>query len=396
MHILYGCEAIFLLFTHHFSLFFVSLPSNYQLNNEKDCKMIRTLLFIIALGLNHTISAQEEESFDLDALYQQIDDAICQSPKYVAERKQCIAVCQDSLIMEKSVEGRLLMAEKLFWLYEPYKNDSALHYVELCINLADSLHRPDLIGRFRSLLAYQCSRTDMHTESIEQLRMVNKSALDKTGLVDYYHAWMHVCGELGLYTQRNDVRQKYYDMQNLYRDSVLMVIEEGSDEWYHLKMDILNARRQFQDALHLNNQWIKKVTDNTHEGAYAAFYRSMVYANLNNHDMVCYWQGKSALDDIRCAVMNQASLLFLAEHLANDGDFSRAHRYAEFAKECNLTFCPRMRTYQVNPFVNVIEKNSQATLSRAKLILIIASVVIAVLLIALICAIILIRKAKRK
>jgi hypothetical protein len=288
------------------------------------------------------------------------------------------------------------MAEKLFWLYEPYKNDSALHYAELCISLADSLHRADLTGRFRSLLAYQCSQTDMYAESLEQLRMVNKSALDQTGLVDYYHAWMHVYGELGLYTQRQDVRQKNYDLQNHYRDSVLMVVEEGTEEWYHLKMDILNARRQFQDALHLSNQWIKKVTENSHESAYAAFYRSMVYANLNNHDMVCYWLGKSALDDICCAVMNQASLLFLAERLADDGDIKRAHRYAEFAKECNLVFCPRLRAYQVNPFVKVVEKNSQATQSKANLILYIASIVIFLLLIVLIICISLVRKAKRK
>ena len=357
--------------------------------------MIRILLLFVAMGFASAISAQEEP-IDLDALYQQLDDAILQSPKYVAERKQQIAVCRDSLFLEKSTEGRLLMAEKLFWLYEPYKNDSALHYAELCISLADSLHRADLTGRFRSLLAYQCSQTDMYAESLEQLRMVNKSALDQTGLVDYYHAWMHVYGELGLYTQRQDVRQKNYDLQNHYRDSVLMVVEEGTEEWYHLKMDILNARRQFQDALHLSNQWIKKVTENSHESAYAAFYRSMVYANLNNHDMVCYWLGKSALDDICCAVMNQASLLFLAERLADDGDIKRAHRYAEFAKECNLVFCPRLRAYQVNPFVKVVEKNSQATQSKANLILYIASIVIFLLLIALIICISLVRKAKRK
>ena len=357
--------------------------------------MIRILLLFVAMGFASAISAQEEP-IDLDALYQQLDDAILQSPKYVAERKQQIAVCRDSLFLEKSTEGRFLMAEKLFWLYEPYKNDSALHYAELCISFADSLHHTGLTGRFRSLLAYQCSRTDMHTESLEQLHLVNKSALDQAGLVDYYNAWMHVCGELGLYTQRKDIRQRSFDLQNLYRDSVLMVIEKGSDEWYHLKMDILNARRQFQDALELSDQWIKKVTDNTHESAYAAFYRSMVFANLNNHDMLCYWLGKSALDDIRCAVMNQASLLFLAERLADDGDIKRAHRYAEFAKECNLVFCPRLRAYQVNPFVNVVEKNSQATQSKANLILYIASIVIFLLLIALIICISLVRKAKRK
>ena len=81
--------------------------------------------------------------------------------------------------------------------------------------------------------------------------------------------------------------------------------------------------------------------------------------------------------------MNQASLLFLAERLANDGDISRAYRYAEFAKECNQTFCPDLRAYQVHSVVNVIEKNNQVNQAKANRILIIASIAIALLIIAL-------------
>ena len=329
------------------------------------------------------LADETDETIDLKALYQEIDDAISQSPQYVAERERQITTYRDSLQKETNVEKRLLMAENLFRLYESYRNDSALHFVELCINLANYLHRPDLTGRFRSLLAYQCSRTDRHAESLEQLHLIDKSALDKRGLADYYHAWMHVCGEIGLYTQREAIRQRSFKQQDLYRDSVLMVAEEGSEEWYHLKVDILSARKSFQDALEISDQWLQNVTDGTHESAYAAFYRSMIYDRLNNHDMVCYWLGKSALDDIKCAVMNQASLLFLAEHLADDGDVERAHRYMEFAKDCNLTFTPQLRNYQVHPVVNIVEKNCHDTLARADMILMIAIGVIVLLLIVL-------------
>ena len=342
------------------------------------------ILLISAVAGVVPATAQSDESVDLNALYQQIDEAISQSPQYVAERERQIAACRDRLMNEKDVEKSVTIAEELFLLYQPYKNDSALHYAEMCISLADSLNRQDLVGRYRSMLAYQCSRTDMHTESLEQLRLVNKSALDKRGLVDYYHAWMHVCGELGLYSQRQDIVQRSFRLQDLYRDSVLMVAEEGSEEWCHLKVDILSARRFYQDALEISNQWLQNVTEGTHESAYAAFYRSMIYDRLNNHDMVRYWLGKSALDDIKCAVMNQASLLFLAEHLANDGDLSRARRYMEFAKDCNQSFCPRLRNYQVDRVIDIIEKDSQATLARADLILKIAIGVIAILLITLI------------
>ena len=350
----------------------------------------KALRVVMGVSLLHLLTfsplpALADETVDLKALYQEIDDAISQSPQYVAERERKITAYRDSLQKETNVEKRLLMAENLFRLYESYRNDSALHFVELCINLADYLHRPNLTERFRSLLAYQCSRTD---------RLVNKSDLDKRGLIDYYHAWMHVCGEIGSYTQRETIRQRFFKQQDLYRDSVLMVAEEGSEEWYHLKVDILSARKSFQDALEISDQWLQNVTDGTHESAYAAFYRSMIYDRLNNHDMVCYWLGKSALDDIKCAVMNQASLLFLAEHLANDGDAERAQRYMEFAKDCNLSFSPQLRNYQVNPIVNIVEKSCHETLARADMILQITVGVIVLLLIALF--VICIKRKKQK
>lgn len=342
--------------------------------------VIVILLLTGAMGVTHADTPPSDESIDLKALYQQIDEAISLSPQYVAERERQINACRDSFMTEKNTEERVRMAEELFLLYQPYKNDSALHYAELCISLADSLHRQDLVGRFRSMLAYQCSNVGRDTESLEQLRLVNKSVLDKKGLCEYYNAWMHVCGELGSYTQRQNVQLSYYGMQDSYRDSVLMVAEKGSEKWLHLEMDILSARKLYQDALTVSDEWLKKISDNTHESAYAAFYRSMVYDHLNNHDMVCYWLGKSALDDIRCAVMNQASLLFLAKHLADDGDTNRALRYIEFAKECNLFFCPLLRNYQLNSVVTVFEKSSQAAQARVKQILIVSGVIVLILL----------------
>lgn len=350
------------------------------------------LLQTVAVGFACADSTPAEEPIDLQALFQQIDDAISLSPTFVAERERKIADYRDSLQQEKSVEGKVRMAEEIFLLYQSYKNDSALHYAEVCISLADSLRRRDLAGRYRSLLARQCSGCDMYNESLEQLRLVNRQALDKTGLCDYYNAWMHVCGELGSYTQRPDVRKYYFGKQNLYRDSVLMVVDEGSEHSLHLKMDILNARQLYQDAMGVSDEWLRHVANGTHEMAYAAFYRSMVYEKLRNDKMVRYWLGISALADIRCAVMNQASLLFLAERLADDGDISRAVRYEEFAKECNLFFSPYLRKYQVNSVINVAEKSNQAAQTRADVVLIVAVCIIILLLVALLYTILRLRR----
>ena len=55
----------------------------------------------------------------------------------------------------------------------------------------------------------------------------------------------------------------------------------------------------------------------------------------------------------------------------------------EFAKDCNLTFAPQLRNYQVNPVVNIVEKNCHDTLTRAYWAIMIAIGVIVLLLIAL-------------
>lgn len=353
-----------------------------------------TLLVSSAVSFAPVALAQTEESVDLYALYQEIDDAISQSSQYVAERESQIDACRDSLLKEKRLEERVALAEHLFQLYQPYRNDSALYYAEVCVSLADSLHRPDIAGRYHSLMAYQCSNCNMYSEAFELLGKVNKSALSQVGLVDYYNAWMHVYGELGSLTQIKDMRRHYFDLQNLYRDSVMMVAKEGSEEWLHLKMDILSARQSFQDALNINNRWLKEVAPGTHESAYAAFYRSIVYDQLLNHDLKCYWLGRSALDDIKCAVMSQASLLFLAEQLANDGDINRARRYMEYTRDCNMIFCPRVRIYQIDPYIHVLEKSCEAAQAKARQTRIIAAVVLIPLLILLF--VLIIRKKKQK
>ena len=143
---------------------------------------------LFALQAHAQSSTLKEESADLEALYEELDEAISMSSRYVADRERHIAACRDSLRKADSPEKQIQMTEQLYQLYRYYKNASALHYIEQCVELSDSIRRPDLAGRYRSMLASQCSNTDMEAESLEQLLLVNSSALDKKGRVEYYKA----------------------------------------------------------------------------------------------------------------------------------------------------------------------------------------------------------------
>lgn len=331
--------------------------------------MKRTLLYILLIiGTGSSLSAQEsDKEADLQALYQQIDDAIFNAPQYNAKRIGQITDARKKLFSANSLEDRFAQAEQLFALYKPYKNDSALYFADQCIALADSLHRKDMVGLYLSQKARQCSTVGMYVQALDLLKRVDKQALGREELTKYYAAWMHVCGEIGSYSQQSEDKTYYYNLQDGYRDSVLAVAEEGSEEYLHLKMDVLTARREYQDALAVSDKWLRKVTDATHEYAFAAFYRSVVYDKLGNSHQSRYWLGKSALDDIKCAVFDQASLFMLAERLCEDGDYERARLYVRFSELCNTTFSPQLRNYQVRYVAKVMDavyQDSQARYSR--------------------------------
>ena len=338
-------------------------------------RTIVSLLLLTFITAGSALSAQGvDKDPDLEKLYQQIDDAIDHSPQYVAKRLGQIDDSRKMLSEENDLEKQFALAEQLFALYMPYRNDSALYFANLCVTLADSLQRKDMVGLYRSQMARQCSNAGMYVESLDLLKQVDRQALDREGLTKYYWAWMHICGEIGSYSQMEENRKKYFALQDSYRDSVLSVAEEGSEEFLHLKMDVLSARKLFQDALALSENWLGKVADGTHENAYAAFYRSMVYEKLGNNRLVRYWLGKSALNDIKSAVNDQASLFMLAERLCEDGDYDRAYRYVRFCEKCNTAFSPQLRNYQERYVDRVMQAVYQAANDRYSRLLTIACV----------------------
>ena len=334
------------------------------------------LLLVVGVALVHADPKKNDEPTDLNVLYQQIDEAISQSPQYVAERERQIDACRNRLMSEKDVEKSTMIAEELFLLYQPYKNDSALHYAEVCISLADSLHRKDLVGRFRSMLAYQCSNAGMYTESLEQLHLVKKSALDQKGLCEYYNARMHVYGELGYYSIIPPMKEQYFRQQTTYRDSLFALVDHQAPDYLMYRIQELKGRQQLDEGRKVSDQWVKRVDPESREFAIACYYRWLV---SDDPDEMRYWIAQSALSDVRHAVMDQASLLSLADLLNADGDLDRSYRYIRFTWDCNNRFNTRMRSWQITPILNVIERNYQGAVEHNTKVLRMSIIVVSIL-----------------
>ena len=67
--------------------------------------------------------------------------------------------------------------------------------------------------------------------------------------------------------------------------------------------------------------------------------------------------------------MDQASLISLAELINAEGNYEQSYRYIRFTWDCNSRFNTRMRSWQINPILTVIEKNYDNELKRKSRIL---------------------------
>ncbi|MCR5453473.1 MAG: DUF6377 domain-containing protein [Bacteroidales bacterium] len=100
-----------------------------------------------------------------------------------------------------------------------------------------------------------------------------------------------------------------------------------------------------------------------------AYFRACAYGILNDYQMQKSWFAVSAINDLRCCVMNQASLWTLARILSDEGDLQRAYKYVECSWKCVEMFNANLRNWQVSPVLKKINDNYKAQLTQKNSVL---------------------------
>jgi DNA-binding CsgD family transcriptional regulator len=189
------------------------------------------------------------------------------------------------------------------------------------------------------------------------------------------------------------MKEHYFKLRSLYRDSLFSVIDHQSQDYLMNKVPELKDQNKLEEARKLCEQWIKSVKPDSHDYAIAAYYYWMVCSNENEGQ---YWLGQSALCDVRNAVMDQASLLALAENLNAAGDLERSYKYIRFTWDSNNRFNTRMRSWQITPILTVIENNYQKAVERNTSVLVMSIVAVSILALLLLGVLLFLHRRNRQ
>lgn len=322
------------------------------------------------------------KSDDLEEVYVQIDAAIAASDVVVQQREVRIKELKAQLPAADD-KRKFDLNFKIFEAYSAYVNDSAMSALRRCIDIAERSQKPHDASRCKALLALQFSKVGLYTEALTTLEELSAYPLDRQALEEYYVASNHVYGELAVYSNIGDMREKYFHIADAYRDSIYAVMRADSEvALTKRETDALNAG-DYAKALDLNDKRLQQFRSGTHEYGVVAFYRYLIYRKQGEHQKAIYWLAHSALCDVSNGVMDQAALWNLAQHLSNEGDEVRAHRYIRFAWQAAETFGTRVRSWQISPILNTIDLNYQHSIDRQNSQLLVFSSLIAILAILL-------------
>ena len=320
---------------------------------------MQRLLFIVCFFLTEGL-VMGAENTDLRECYRQIDEAIDHSPEYVAEYERQIEEKRQQYLRAVTAEDRYQLAYSLYEQYKAFMNDSALAYLDLAEQWAQKQGQQERVGNCRALKAFQCSTVGYYNEALTFLKSIDKQYLDSIGLKNYYLAQMHVFGELGYYSNIKSMQDNYYEQRTAYRDSLFAIVSHDSQDYLMYKIYELKDQNRLAEARRLCDKWVKLVKPGSHDYAIVCYY---YWLSCDDLDEAKYWLAQSALYDVRNAVMDQASLLSLAEILNGEGDLDRSYKYIRFTWDSNNRFNTRMRSWQITPILNVIENNYQKAMA---------------------------------
>lgn len=333
---------------------------------------------------------------NIDSLLIVLDKEVERSDEYIERHEQEMTALKNSLGNTRSDMERYELNKHLFYAYQAFQNDSAMHYLGECRRYAQKLDRKDLEGEVLSRWAFQFSTVGKYYESREMIDNVDASALTKEGKAEYYNANIHLCHELAFYTNLPGLRDKWKVREYGMLDSLTAVVGKHNELYYKWQGFYRYAKHKDQEALDLFTEWVESAQPGTHEYATAAFFMYLIHARLGNLEEVKYWLIMSSITDIRQAVMDQASLWTLAEILANEGDVERAHAYISYSWSVAQRFNTKVRSSQISPILSVIDKALQDSISEHNKWLRLTVIVVSILMLLLIALLVYVIRQHKK
>jgi len=314
--------------------------------------MKKSILTIVSLNIAVVFGNNE-----LDSTLNVLDSEIKQAAVYFDAKERRIETRRvQRNELSRIPEHTYLLNAELYNEYKDYISDSAVHYLNLNLDIARILNDSEKMYETRMALAYLFVRLGMYKEASDLLERVDRSSLDKRQLPNYYIAYRELYLGLGQYSQNTMGRSQYWAQAKMFNDSVRNTVSETSEEYLQILEKSLRLDSAYQEALLVNDQRLKLVTSDMPGYALVTFHRSLLYRKMGDIENEKKYLTLSAISDVRLAIRDNASIPILANLLMEGGDINRAYLYIRSSLDNIQKYNTRIRSSEILNIQMIIDR----------------------------------------
>lgn len=346
--------------------------------------------YVCADTSKHALEENRKLLHSLDSLLEQQD-------LFVRVKEERIKQLKMQYSRVKDVKELYTMNRMVYLEYRVYDADSALHYINKNIQLAQQTD--NRTWEVVSLLeqSFVLTSSGLLTEALKAVSDIQPEELPQNLRSEYFGRLCTLYSRLRDYSSENSQLSEHYNnLQKAFRDSVYLTATPDELRYWNCRAWLYLGTPEIEPVKQAFEENKQTLSNDSRKYSIATYNLSAIYRSENNESKYLENLILSAMADIRSVNGDIGSLQEIAEYLFKHGEIDRAYNYILYCSQKAMLFHNRVRIVKMSHLQNQIYKAYQEQSRTQQKRLQASLIAVSFLFLVLIGAFLFIRKQMRR
>lgn len=346
--------------------------------------------YVCADTSKHALEENRKLLHSLDSLLEQQD-------LFVRVKEERIKQLKMQYSRAKDVKELYAINRMVYLEYRVYDADSALHYINKNIQLAQQTN--NRTWEVVSLLeqSFVLTSSGLLTEALKAVSDIQPEELPQNLRSEYFGRLCTLYSRLRDYSSENSQLSEHYNnLQKAFRDSVYLTATPDELRYWNCRAWLYLGTPEIEPVKQAFEENKQTLSNDSRKYSIATYNLSAIYRSENNESKYLENLILSAMADIRSVNGDIGSLQEIAEYLFKHGEIDRAYNYILYCSQKAMLFHNRVRIVKMSHLQNQIYKAYQEQSRTQQKRLQASLIAVSFLFLVLIGAFLFIRKQMRR
>lgn len=309
--------------------------------------------YVCADTSKHALEENRKLLHSLDSLLEQQD-------LFVRVKEERIKQLKMQYSRVKDVKELYAMNRMVYLEYRVYDADSALHYINKNIQLAQQTN--NRTWEVVSLLeqSFVLTSSGLLTEALKAVSDIQPEELPQNLRSEYFGRLCTLYSRLRDYSSENSQLSEHYNnLQKAFRDSVYLTATPDELRYWNCRAWLYLGTPEIEPVKQAFEENKQTLSNDSRKYSIATYNLSAIYRSENNESKYLENLILSAMADIRSVNGDIGSLQEIAEYLFKHGEIDCAYNYILYCSQKAMLFHNRVRIVKMSHLQNQIYKAYQ-------------------------------------